>query len=333
MVPKRGSAPAWNGGPGLYPAISMEASTGTAATPEATSATIHAHADTALDGERTDAAGALPNLIVIGAQKCGTSGLHYYLSLHPEISVSRPKELNFFIAERNWLEGVDWYRGHFDPNAKVRSEASPNYTAYPQHLEVPERMHSVVPDAKLLYMVRDPLDRIAAHWVHNYAKRREKGDLRTTLMHPNTSYLARSHYYAQLQRFLRLYPRDQVLVIEQEQLRNQRNETLRRVFEFAGVDPGFSHPGFATQRHRTSRKRRGTPLTRLLDRVDRRRGAVSARRFRALAGAVFPVGRSIEIPDVRGSLPDETLRSLREDAEKLRELTGLDLSAWSIWND
>ena len=103
-------------------------------------------------------------------------------------------------------------------------------------------------------MVRDPLDRIAAHWVHNYAKRREKGDLRATLMHPNTSYLARSHYYTQLQQFLRFYPREQVLVIEQEELRNQRIETLRRVFEFVGVDPGFRHPRFATQRHQTSRK-------------------------------------------------------------------------------
>ena len=315
----------------MYPACSMEASTGTTAAPEATPATTRAHEDTAADGVRTEA-GALPNLIVIGAQKCGTSGLHYYLSLHPEISVSRPKELNFFIAERNWPKGVDWYRSHFDPNAKVRSEASPNYTAYPQHLDVPERMHSIVPDAKLLYMVRDPIDRIAAHWVHNYAKRREKGDLRTTLLHPNTSYLARSHYYAQLQRFLRLYPRERVVVIEQEELRNRRLETLRRIFDFAGVDPDFSHPGFAAQRHRTSRKRRGNPITHLLQRIDRRRGSVSAPRFRAAAGRILPLGRSIEVPDVRGALPPETLRSLREDAQRLRELTGLDLSGWSIWD-
>src|ERR687894_2292944 len=76
---------------------------------------------------------ALPNLIVIGAQKCGTSVLHYYLSLHPEVSMSRPKELNFFIEERNWPRGLDWYKSQFDGDARVRGEASPNYTAYPQH--------------------------------------------------------------------------------------------------------------------------------------------------------------------------------------------------------
>jgi len=144
----------------------MESSAGTMS-PDATPTSALPDAAAAPTDSARSGPGALPNLIVIGAQKCGTSGLHYYLSLHPEISVSRPKELNFFIAERNWPRGVDWYRSHFDPNAKVRSEASPNYTAYPQHLEVPERMHSVLPDAKLLYMVRDPLDRIAAHWVHN----------------------------------------------------------------------------------------------------------------------------------------------------------------------
>src|SRR6266480_7909195 len=91
----------------------------------------------AADGAGT-AEGALPNLIVLGAQKCGTSGLHYYLSLHPEVWMSRPKELNFFLEERNWNRGVDWYRRHFDPDARVRGEASPNYTAYPHHLGVAE---------------------------------------------------------------------------------------------------------------------------------------------------------------------------------------------------
>ena len=66
-------------------------------------------------GDQAGAArGALPNLVVIGAQKCGTSGLHYQLGLHPEIWMSRPKELNFFIEERSWSRGEDWYRAYFD---------------------------------------------------------------------------------------------------------------------------------------------------------------------------------------------------------------------------
>ena len=277
--------------------------------------------------------GALPNLVVIGAQKCGTSGLHYQLGLHPEIWMSKPKELNFFIEERSWNRGEDWYRAYFDARARVRGESSPNYTAYPQHLGVPERMHSVIPDAKLIYVVRDPLERIAAHWVHNYAKRREKGDLRATLTHANTSYVVRSQYHMQLQQFLAHYPLAQTLVIEQEELRTAPQATLRRVFEFVGVDPGFSHPHVGKQRHETSRKTRASRLAVRLERLSRTRGGrVLPKNVWLAVDEKLARRRPIERPDVRLALGPDVLQVLREDAERLRELTGRDFESWSIWD-
>ena len=277
--------------------------------------------------------GALPNLVVIGAQKCGTSVLHYYLSLHPEVSMSKPKELNFFIEERNWPRGVDWYKTQFDASARVRGEASPNYTAFPQHQGVPERMASVVGDAKLIYMVRDPLERIAAHWVHNYAKRREKGTLAETLVHPNTSYVTRSKYAMQLERFLEHYPKERILVFQQSELRHQRMETLRRVFEFIGVDPDFNHPRFEQERHQTSGKTRATRLAVRLEKMGRsRRGRMFPSNFWLVLDDRLPLRRSIKRPDVRAALPPETLEELRADAERLRELTGRDFSNWKIWS-
>jgi hypothetical protein len=285
-----------------------------------------------LDQAVPGAAGALPNLIIIGAQKCGTSVLHYYLGLHPEVSMSRPKELNFFIEERNWARGVEWYRGHFDPHATVRGEASPNYTAYPQHDGVPRRMAQVVPDAKLIYMVRDPLERIAAHWVHNYAKRREKGTLAETLTHPHTSYVDRSLYAMQLERFLAHYPPERVLVFQQSELRHQRMETLRRVFEFVGVDPDFAHPRFEQERHQTSRKTRATRLAVRLERMGRsRRARMLPANFWLVLDDRLPLRRTIKRPDVRASLPPETLEMLRADGERLRELTGRDFHTWKLW--
>jgi hypothetical protein len=290
-------------------------------------------ATTAANGAADAGSGALPNLIVIGAQKCGTSGLHYHLSLHPEVSMSKPKELNFFIEERNWPRGEAWYRRQFDPRAKVRGESSPNYTAYPQHTGVPERMHAMVPDARLIYIVRDPLARIAAHWVHNYAKRREKGDLRTTLLHPNTSYLARSQYAMQLQRFLNFYPREQVLVLDQADLLKRRRETLPKVFEFVGADPDFWHPGFDRERHKTSRKTRATRAALALERASSTRfGRIVPPKFWIGLDSRRPFRKPIERPDVREALPAETLAALREDAERLRELTGRDFADWSIWD-
>jgi hypothetical protein len=248
----------------------------------------------------------LPNLIVIGAQKCGTSGLHSYLGLHPQISMSRPKELDFFLEERNWSRGTEWYSGHFDPSAGVRGESSPNYTAYPHHVGVAERMAATVPDAKLIFMVRDPIDRIAAHWVHNYAKRREKGNLRETLMDPSATYIARSRYHMQLERFLAHYPLDRVLVLEQEDLRDRRARTIRDVFEFVGVDPEFTHRRFGAERHQTSLKTRESWF--------------GLRR------------RPIERPDVRAALDDDVIQELRDDAVRLRELTGREFASWSIWS-
>jgi hypothetical protein len=70
----------------------------------------------------------LPNFIIIGGLKCGTTSIHHYLGLHPEVNMSKPKELNFFAAEQNWDLGLDWYKGRFDDRVKVNGESSPHYT-------------------------------------------------------------------------------------------------------------------------------------------------------------------------------------------------------------
>ena len=287
-------------------------------------------------GERSAAGsrrgGALPTAIVIGAQKCGTSGLHYYLGLHPQIATSEPKEVNFFIGERAWPNGVDWYRERFDPSAPVRVEASPNYTAHPQFAGVPERMAKVVPDARLIYIVRDPVDRIAAHWVHNYSKGRHDGQLAETILKPTASYIDRSLYAAQLERFLDRFPREQILVLENEDLRHRRDETLRRVFAFVGADPAYTDRGFGAERHKTRRKTRLTALGRRIDaKIAERDPTAFAAKAWSVARGYPPLGRRIERPDVMRALPGDVLEALRTDARRLAELTGIDVERWSIW--
>lgn len=277
-----------------------------------------------------DAQGALPNLVVIGAQKCGTSALHFYLGLHPEIAMSETKELNFFVRQRNWERGIDWYRSQFTPEAPVRGEASPNYTAHPLFRGVPARMHSVIPDAKLIYIVRDPLERIAAHWVHNRAKGRIDGLGR--YVRPVQRYTLRSRYHMQLSKYLRFYPLERILILEQEDLRNDRGETLRRVFEFAGVDPGFSHPSFHREQHKTERKRTLTPLGQRLEaRRSRARRTLLPDEAWDVVRRRWPLGEAIDPPVIRKRLPKQVLARLREDAELFRELTGRRFEHWSIW--
>src|SRR5689334_1125972 len=109
----------------------------------------------------------LPNLIIIGAPKAATTSLHGYLKQHPEVGMSAAKELSYFWRD-DWRERQAWYEAQFDfedPRVRVRGESTPFYAAYPFRKHVPERMHELVPDAKLVYVVRDPIDRLVSHWV------------------------------------------------------------------------------------------------------------------------------------------------------------------------
>ena len=149
----------------------------------------------------------LPNLIIVGGLKCGTTSIHHYLGLHPEIQMSKPKELNFFVEELNWDLGLDWYASRFDDRFKVRGESSPHYTNLPRFEGVAERIHEHCPDARLLYMVRDPIKRILSHWVHATGAGYETREMVPTLSDPDTHYINRSKYWMQLQPYLELFDR------------------------------------------------------------------------------------------------------------------------------
>lgn len=272
------------------------------------------------------ACGALPNLVVLGAMKCGTSALHSYLGLHPEVCASKPKELDFFLEQKNWSQGVDWYASHFDATKPVRVEASPNYTAFPCHKGVMARMEQVLPHARFVYLVRDPVDRIAAHWVHNTHRRRvdPDGKMAPVLLDPKRTYLARSLYGRQLRHVVEHFPLERVLVVDQRDLLHDRAATLRRVFSFAGIDPDFDDPGFATAHGRSSRKVAPTLLGRAVRRTTPR-PVWQRLRDHPLLSAPSPA------PDVRRILPDDVLDELRADATEFSALTGMDTSHWSIW--
>jgi hypothetical protein len=197
---------------------------------------------------------ALPNLIVIGGLKCGTSSLHHYLGLHPEIQMSKPKELNFAIDEINWDLGVDWYASRFDRGFPVRGETSPHYTNLPRFSDVAARLAGVCPDAKLIYMVRDPIDRVLSHWVHSTGAGYERGDLVRTLSRPDTAYRYRSRYWMQLQPFLDCFDSRQMAIFTREELRDDRAEMMKKVFGFLGVQESFSSPKFAREWERSSAK-------------------------------------------------------------------------------
>jgi hypothetical protein len=265
----------------------------------------------------------LPNLVIIGAQKCGTTALHTYLVRHPQVSMSRPKELNFFIEQLNWNRGADWYRGHFDPAARVRGESSPDYTADPWYPGVPERMHALIPDAKLIFMVRDPVERVRAQWIHNYSNRAQDKPLAEAVLEPGSTYIPRSSYHHQLSRFLEYYPMSQILVLDQSELLESRRKTLPWVFRFLGVDDGFWTGRFRSLALESADRRRRTPLgVWCANRLPLRYW----RRIRHLPPFSFP----FEHTEMTDELHAELASRLADDVAKFRALTGRRFKGWSI---
>ncbi|MEA3469299.1 MAG: sulfotransferase, partial [Thermodesulfobacteriota bacterium] len=108
-----------------------------------------------------------PNFFLIGAARSGTTSLHKYLEAHPEIFMSEVKEINYFSNNRYWEKGINWYESHFKTaTEKIRGEASTSYTNYPLIKDVPKRLFHYLPDAKFIYILRDPIDRFLSHYLH-----------------------------------------------------------------------------------------------------------------------------------------------------------------------
>ena len=279
--------------------------------------------------------GNLPGLIIIGAMKCATTSLHYYLNLHPEISMSKEKELDFFSIKRNWDKGIEWYKSHFVGQAKVHGESSPNYTVYPRLKGVPERMYSVIPDAKLIYILRDPIDRIISQYVHNYSEGRDNRSLEDALRHlgDTNTYIVRSKYFMQLQQYLNYFPASNIWIMTTDDLHAQRQKTLQKVFRFLNVEETFFSRQFHTVRHKSEAKGRWNRIGLFLKLLsEKHMTGVFSTDTRIKIGRVLrlPFSTRIERPVLDETLRGALIDFLREDMNRLREHTGRDFESWCV---
>ena len=205
--------------------------------------------------------GSLPTFIVIGAMKAGTTSLFHYLSQHPDVYMSPLKELDFFALEANWDRGVDWYRRQFaaaPEGVQAIGEASTVYTKFPHYAGIPQRMASIIPDARLIYVVRDPVERVRSHYEHRVAVGAETRSFDEAI-ESDPIYLDYSRYAMQLERYGPYFARERILVVPSETMRVDRVATIARVFAFLNVDPGFVPPNLATEFYRTQERTTWSP--------------------------------------------------------------------------
>jgi hypothetical protein len=205
----------------------------------------------------------LPDFIIVGAAKGGTTSLWQYLIEHPDVQSPITKEVCFF--DRNFSRGLDWYRMHFPIVATGRlqsttkrqftGESTPYYLFHPL---VPSRIAESLPDVKIIVLLRDPIVRAFSHYQLKRKRRHETlsfeeaiaveaerlaGEHERIVSDPNYysaahdrfSYLARGIYLPQIQRWQRYFPTDQLLILESGEFFRQTAEVFQRVLEFLGL--------------------------------------------------------------------------------------------------
>jgi len=207
----------------------------------------------------------LPDFIIIGAQKSGTSSLYACLGQHPELVPSYRKEVHFFDGGLDptvdtFARGPEWYRSHFPSRSNVSAHAK-TFEASPLYIFNPlaaRRLFDLIPEVKIIAVLRNPTERAISHYFHsirngdeqlplNEALKQEEQRLQSVIANADyknrtfigQSYKSRGMYKQQLERYLNHFPWQQILVLSSEEFFSEPDTTLRRVFEFVGVDAGF----------------------------------------------------------------------------------------------
>ncbi len=204
--------------------------------------------------------GTLPDFVIIGAQKCGTKSLYNYLSRHPQVRAARRKEVHYF--DLNFTKSVSWYESYFplsggQPRSFKTGEASPYYIFHPH---AASRIANVLPDVRLIALLRNPVDRAYSHYQHSvkfgYEKlsfedalqresevlpveiqRMESDPEYNSFAHRHYSYVARGLYADQLERWLAVTDRERLLPLISERLFLDPGSVFDEVLRFLELGP------------------------------------------------------------------------------------------------
>lgn len=239
--------------------------------------------------------------LILGAMKSGTTSLYHYLAAHPAIATGKKKEPDFFTTGRNWKQGYDAYYAlwpDFDPEThRYALEASTNYTKFPQRPRAPQRMKRFATERgaryRFFYILRNPVDRIESHLAHNIARRERDANSEAIDPARLESALAVSRYASQLKRYARHFPREDLMILDFDELTRDPRALLDRAFGFLGLE---------------------TPADlEIRPPANPRRDAHGSAGFRL------------------GDAPRAQIRdALRDDVAELRDRFGVDVSRWNI---
>jgi hypothetical protein len=280
----------------------------------------------------------LPTFLLIGAQKAATTTLWAMLNEHPDVFIPAIKETNFLIDAPDHFppRSLEWYEALYEPARGLpqRGDASTGYSMFPIFPGVAERAASLLPEARIVYMIRHPLERLVSAWTHAVAHGAENRSLHQAVMW-GAIYRVCSCYGLQLSRWRAFFPSEAVLVIRSEDLAADPGPTLDRVLGHLGLEPGW-RPADPDARLNES-----SPKLRTIRGVQRVAGALRGAGFDRAAmrlaqadplKARTGLARSFEPAELE--LPQEMARALmdsfRADFAVLRDLVRDEIDLYGL---
>ncbi len=186
----------------------------------------------------------LPNFIIIGAMKCGTTSLAHYLSQHPEVFVSSPENIYFFGADENFKRGLSYYESFFEgaQNYRAIGEASDDYTKalMKKSQLASQRIKKILPDVKLIFLAKHPLKQIESSWLQRVADSSEVLPFNKAVLESKFQYVETANYLRQLSFYYEKFNSDQIRVFFTEDLSEDPSKVLLSCLDFLGVEKTVS---------------------------------------------------------------------------------------------
>lgn len=278
--------------------------------------------------------GRLPEVLIIGAMKSATTSLYRWLDEQPEVFMARPKETNFFTDR--WGLGRSWYEERFAdaPPDRLLGEASVNYTSPEGAAIAADRMAALLPNARLISVLRHPVDRVRSHYRHEVQRHRESRSLIEALRENGNTYTGHSSYGACLQPYIDRFPREHILVLRFEDLVESPAPAWSETLEFLSL---ADRPAPEEAHNVSSEKAQWTWAMAWA----KRRGVINLGQISRLPAPVRRAGKAVfarggasyarKLDASRVPIPDGLLSSMWDDVRRLEEWLGTPL--WSPASD
>lgn len=256
--------------------------------------------------------------------KGGTTSLFHYLASHPDISGAILKETNYFIEEKNYWRGGGWYASLFPCNSGgVSFEASPNYTKRHLFPGVAERINKALPNVKLIYIVRNPLERTISHYLHSIAAGSETRSFIESIRNPRSNYVLTSKYYYQIEPYALLFDHRNILIVDTGDLKDNPRLVLSEISNFLEIEDRFDINIAQERFHLTRDKYLPSQMERLLIPY-----SVNPHWRKLVRGVSRPFRKPLTVPTVSQVEVELLRRYIASDLKQFEEFCNRSFAEW-----